>query len=121
MLSPGNALQIAIELCFAVGVPILLFGFVSFDQLIKIEHDSYRKCWERDGKPIGFLWRPAGAGWVFNGIATQILFFRWLFIRPPWSKSSAYATTWLRRFRMCALAWNVIAIMLAAFLFFGPR
>ncbi len=45
-----DTLGIATGLCFAVGVSILLFGFVSFDRLIRIE------SLEASGGGLVFQW-----------------------------------------------------------------
>jgi hypothetical protein len=53
-----NLVEIA-GIIIGVGlISVLLGSFLTFDQLIRLEYNSYRSQWENDGKPHGFFWFP---------------------------------------------------------------
>ena len=87
-----------------VGAPILLYGFTQADRLVRAEYESHRSDWERDGFPAGFFFWPPGAR---RGVP-----FSWLFRAPSWVHASPTYARWLRRYRTCALIWNLLCIPL---------
>ena len=93
---------------------ILIAAFLTFDRLLFVEYSSYRKNWERDGKPHGFFWTPAelkGSGfWGFvrSSVAHKRLRFDWLFVTPPWIRESPEARLWL-------FAWRTLFFLAQAF------
>ena len=94
-------------------LPVLLGAFVTFNRLVCLEYTAHRENWVRDGRPLGFLWRPpaadcpgwwARAGWTFAQ-PRAVLF--WLFRTPRWAAGNAAALRLVWRLRAFALVWNV--------------
>ena len=85
-----------------IGAPILLYGFLQADQLVRAQYHSHRDEWERDGRPAGFFFWPPGFRRRFPTI--------WLFRTPAWVRTSPECLARLRRYRLCALVWNIICI-----------
>ena|SRR6266404_4822662 len=85
-----------------IGAPILLYGFLQADQLIRAQYHSHRDDWERDGRPAGFFFWPPGFRRRFPTV--------WLFRTPAWVCTSPECLARLRRYRLCALVWNIICI-----------
>jgi hypothetical protein len=88
-------------------VAVLLSSFYFFDRLIRHEHRFYRDLWEKDGRPIGFLFRPPEATYFGSGFAFQRCCFVWLFRTPRWVGGDSAAKTFLSRFRWGVLVWNI--------------
>jgi hypothetical protein len=104
---------------FFLLIPILLWAFITFDNLIKLEHQKFHFQWMKDGEPSGMYWRPANFHRSFrNGMATQKSMLLWLFKNPKWVESSDEASKLLKRYRVLVLAWNICIILWA---FFGLR
>ena len=38
--------------------PFLIWQFVVFDRLVRLEYEKFRAAWEHDGCPPGFFWSP---------------------------------------------------------------
>jgi len=109
-----------------VGIPILiglicvLFGsFLTFDQLIRLEYNSYRSQWENDGTPRGILWFPheywksQNTGWFSkwkaqykSDWAFQKIWLIWLFSTPEWMQNDEKALNLVKRYRVLVLIWN---------------
>jgi len=103
-------------------VGVLLYGFVAFDRLLRIEYKENRSTWEIDGKPVGFFWGPRECSWIRSGTARGRLSFIWLFRTPPWVSHSFTAVKALRHFRLAVLIWNVgVLLSLLVFLSMSRR
>jgi len=100
-------------------VSILLGSFLTFDQLIRLEYNSYRSQWENDGTPRGIFWLPCeywrsqNIGWFStwksqykSDWAMQKTHLRWLFSTPQWIKDDEQAKKLLKRERVLVLIWN---------------
>jgi hypothetical protein len=100
-------------------VSVLLGSFLTFDQLIRLEHNSYESQWENDGKPRGFFWFPReywknkSTGWFStwksqykSDWAMQRANLIWLFSTPQWIKDNEQAKKLLKRVRVLVLIWN---------------
>ena len=91
-------------------VPCVIAAFITFDQIVKTEHDLFFSDWEQDGEPRGFFWRPPrglsgfGSGW---GLTAQSRWLAWLFQTPPWARSNPEVLGLFRRYRICVLIWNL--------------
>ncbi len=85
-----------------IGAPILLYGCLQADQLVRAQYHSHRDDWERDGRPAGFFFWPPGFRRGFPKV--------WLFRTPAWVHTSPECLARLRRYRLCALVWNIICI-----------
>jgi hypothetical protein len=97
----------------ALAISALLYSFVIFDRLVRTEYAQDRAAWEANGRPHGFFWRAPECTMFRSAWATHRLSFVWLFKNPTWSASSATYRGWLKRLRMCVLAWNVAIFGLA--------
>ncbi len=92
---------------FVLLVPVLIWAFNTFDNLIKLEYEKFREQWDADGTPSGIYWRPADYRPSLTGaFATQKAMFMLLFTRPGWIESSPYAFALHRRYRILVLTWN---------------
>jgi len=93
-------------------VPILIWAFNIFDNLIKLEFESFHQQWIADGRPSGLYWRPTDYQPSFkSGIATQKSMLVLLFCRLEWVASSDYASRLQRKYRILVLTWNVCLIL----------
>jgi hypothetical protein len=106
-------------LILAVGLPLLLYSFLMFDRLVKAEYAMNRIDWEADGKPRGFFWNAPECTFFRSNLARNRLSFHWLFSTPLWAMASPECQTWLRRLRICVLAWNILVVI--AFLTIASR
>ena len=100
-------------------ISVLLGSFLTFDQLIRLEYNTYRFQWETDGKPQGFFWFPREywrnqnlslldkwKSQYKSGWATQKVHLLWLFSTPQWIKNDDKAKKLLKRMRVFVLIWN---------------
>jgi|SRR5215207_2051212 len=100
-------------------ISVLFSAFLTFDQLVRLEYNSYRVQWEKDGKPRGFFWFPReywrsqNIGW-FNKWKSQYAsnwtmqrnHFTWLFSTPEWMQQDDTAQKLVKHFRVLILIWN---------------
>jgi hypothetical protein len=93
-----------------LAIAVLLYSFVMFDRLVKAEYTHARSAWEADGRPRGFFWHAPECTWLRSGWAVNRLGFIWLFKTPNWAAQSAHYRDWLKRFRICVLAWNITIV-----------
>jgi hypothetical protein len=97
---------------FFLLIPILIWSFNTFDNLIKLEYEKFHQYWIKDGKPSGLYWRPADYHPSFNGaIATQKAMLILLFKKPEWVASSGHAWNLLKKYRILVLIWNCSIII----------
>lgn len=110
---------------FLCWILTLIGAFLTFDRLLFIEYSSYRRNWEKDGKPHGFFWTPTevrhSGFWQFNlsTIAHMRLRFDWLFVTPSWIQGSPEARFWLYAWRglfILALGFIPLAVLASALL-----
>src|SRR5713101_1942743 len=47
-----------LSMMVVMAAALLLPAFVTFDRLVKREHDLFADAWEADGRPHGIFWRP---------------------------------------------------------------
>jgi len=88
-------------------VAVLISSLYFLDRLIRREYQFHRDAWERDGRPVGYLFRPLEATWFRSGLAFHRCAFGWLFYTPQWTKDDLGARTLLSRLRWCVLVWNI--------------
>ncbi len=94
---------------FLMFVPLLLWAFSSFDDLIRLEYENFQYFWIQDKQPIGMRWRPENYPRNFRGgKGSQIFWFLWLFKTPEWVKKSEQGAKLLKRYRILVLTWNVL-------------
>jgi hypothetical protein len=115
-----DSLLVIAGITVVIGLICVLFGsFLSFDELVRLEYNSYRSQWENDGKPRGFFWFPReywnsqGLGWFDtwksqykSNWTMQRTNLTWLFSTPPWIQYDEKAKRLLRRLRFLVLIWN---------------
>ena len=94
--------------------PVLIGSFILFDKLVRLEYFSYRKEWDRDGKPHGFFWVPPEArfagGWLVrfrSSAAQRRKSFTWLFSTPEWMQSNERALRLVFWLQILVLSWNI--------------
>ena len=114
-----NLLAIA-GIIVGIGLISVLFGsFLTFDQLVRLEYNSYRAQWENDGKPRGFFWFPReywrsqNIDWFnkwksqyFSSWTMQRSHLTWLFSTPQWINEDDSAKKLVKRLRALVLIWN---------------
>ena len=98
-------MPVIVLLTLTVGVPILIYSFVMFDQVVRAGYEIDRSAWKAVGKPNGFFWR-APESTFFSGLSTNRLALVWLFKDPPWAARSVACQAWLKRMRVCVVIWN---------------
>ena len=97
---------------FFLLMPVLIWAFKSFDDLIKLEHEKFHQQWIKDGQPSGLFWHPDGCRPSFHGgIATQKSMLILLFNKPEWIASSVEACNLLKKYRILVFAWNIGIIL----------
>jgi hypothetical protein len=103
-------MTLEIIVILAVGLPLLFYSFLMFDRLVKAEYAANRIAWEADGKPRGFFWNAPECTFFRSDWARNRLSFLWLFSTPLWVIDSAEYQSWLKRLRICVLAWSVLIV-----------
>ncbi len=98
-----------------LGLLDLGFVFLTFDRLVKWQHEHHREEWEKDGKPDGFFWMPTARKSWRGHLAMTKLNVLWLFRTPPWARSGSPSRRWFIQFRIAVLAWWVIALIFFCF------
>jgi hypothetical protein len=97
---------------FFLLIPVLIWAFNTFDNLIKLEYEKFHQQWIKDGQPSGLFWFPDGCRPSFHGgIATQKSMLILLFNKPEWIASSAQACNILTKYRILVLTWNIGIIL----------
>lgn len=103
-------MTLAVIIVIAVGLPLLFYCSLMFDRLVKAEYEIKRMVWEADGKPTGFFWNAPKCTFFWSGWMRNWLSLVWLFTTPGWVTEIKDCQTWLRRFRICVLVWNVLIV-----------
>ena len=87
---------------------ILLWAFITYDSIVRIEYAEFTEEWKREGEPVGMIWKPEGYRRTLrSGLATQRCMLVWLFKNPSWANSSENAVRLLRRYCVLVLGWSV--------------
>ena len=103
-----------------LGFPLLIYSFVLTGRLLEAEYQSDKAAWEADGKPMNFLFTPAGHNWLQKlrgNLAYQRVIWVWLFKTPAWVGASGKSVRCLRNYRICVLLWNVWVLLVTAAVF----
>jgi hypothetical protein len=67
-----------------------LTAFVSFDSILRQQHEVAHETWLKDGRAIGFFWWPrGGADLVRASLLRPTLMLRWALRTPNWMGSRA--------------------------------
>ena len=111
---------------FLYFLTIIIWSCQTFDDLVRLEYDTHRTMWEKDGRPNGFFWRapenqslriPSDSEWfkwAFNQATGK-----WLLSTPKWIRDDAEAVRLVRRYRTLTFllfASLVVPIIAAAIL-----
>jgi len=83
---------------------VLLWAFVSFFHLVKMEIKHFPDEWKKDGQPFGAYLNRAGTHSYFrSGIASNWKMMQWLVKTPSWVHQSKRAASLLWQYRV--LSW----------------
>src|SRR5438477_12760588 len=92
-------------------VIVLLYGFISFDRLLRLEHDQNYAAWDQDGRPAGFFWRTRECSWISSYVARNRLSFRSLFRTPVSIPDSPASPRPLPQFSLALLLSNTRVVL----------
>ncbi len=97
---------------FLLIIPILLWAFSTFDNLVKLEFEDYRYYWVKDHQPVGLFWKPEDYPDEFlGGEDSHNYFLRCLFKTPAWVRRSAHGADLLQKYRILVLAWAFVVLL----------
>jgi hypothetical protein len=92
------------SLILICGLICLVYSFVLFDRLIRVEYECHHEAWIADGRPSGFFYFPLASS--FNGANRgKWLSLKWLFSAPLWIRRSRVYNFWLVQMRISTLIW----------------
>ncbi|GEM_PF-1836817 len=78
--------------------------FILGDMLLRYEYENHHSQWIRDGKPVGWFWRPEEGNisvLLKLGIEKQSrILHSWTFSTPEWIRKDRYAAFLLWAFRL---------------------
>lgn len=110
----------------SMAIPALM-AFFAFDKLVRIEYESHRNDWERDGRPHGIFWVPEEArtlgGWLVSwssSIASRRCAFVWLFSTPKWALRDKSAKRNFFWWRLLVGIWGATFVAVIILFVFGP-
>ena len=82
------------------------------DKLIRLEFERYPAEWEKDGKPIGSIYRPGVPSFRNTfGTASSGTVLKWSFHPPRWIIEDAEALAALKRYRLMSALSPIALIM----------
>ena len=112
-LRTGGGAHLTMQIfLFVLLVPILIWAFNTFDNLIRLEYEQFHQHWISDGLPSGLYWRPPDYRPSFrSGMATQKSMLFLLIGKPEWVESSDYASRLQRKYRILVLTWNACLVL----------
>ena len=103
-------MPILLVVIIAVGLPLLIFIFRTFDRLVKAEYEINRNAWEADGRPRGFLGNAPECTFFRSDWARNRLHFSWLFSTPLWATACSECQTWLIHYRISISVWIILIV-----------
>jgi hypothetical protein len=116
-----HLLPLALILFFPLGI----VDFIVVDRLIRLEYRNWRKEWEKDGRPHGYLF-VAPESKSFGGLlvslrssrALRTVWIEWLFKTPEWmaKQEGARRLIWFHRCLVFTLWLPFLCLILLAFL-----
>ncbi len=109
---------VLLSMMVVMAAALLLPAFVTFDRLVKREHDLFADAWEADGRPHGIFWRPEilfrpSLRLFRSGLATNRCMLVWPLRTPRWAGSDDEAMRLLRCLRRLLITWNLGVFVLA--------
>ena len=95
-----------------IAAPVLIYAFLQADRLIRAQRERHPDEWARDGFPAGYF---AGIGAFLAGDTAvsrtrTAMPWRWKFRTPPWVAASPEYRSWLMRYRVCIVIWNLVCL-----------
>jgi hypothetical protein len=106
---------LVIALTLVAYLVALLYSFVMFDRLLRLEYDEHRAAWEQDGCPRGFFFHPPGIAFWQSRLAFYRVAFLWPLRRPAWVGESTDAAVSLRQLRTSLIAGcAALAVMMVS-------
>jgi hypothetical protein len=112
-----NVITVALGMFGLALLGALIAAFYFLDRLIRHEYQFHREAWERDGRPVGYLFRPPEATWLRSSLAFHRCSFAWLFQTPAWVRDDSSAKRLLSRLRWFVLIWNIGSIIFFSLFF----
>ncbi len=104
-------MQILPFAALVLGLPILVYCFLTFDDLVLLERERHNAAWERDRRPRTFLRRRGEFDGSFRAwLAKQRCSLSWPLMSPGWARSDPEAARLLRRHRMFVAAWCFLVV-----------
>jgi len=96
-----------------VGLPLPIWAFMTFDQLVVLQFSRHPEQWVRDRRPCTFM-RPATGipRTVRSALAAQWCSISWVFVTPAWVARDPDCAGLLRRLRLLTAAWCLIVVPL---------
>jgi len=102
-------------LTFLLLCAVLIWAFISFFQLVKVEIRDFPDEWDKDGQPFGaYLNRLGTHSYFRSGIASNWKMLQWMVKIPKWTHQHKLADAFLWQYRALVLIWNVGLILWAA-------
>ena len=94
-----------------LGSPVLLYSFLTFDDLVLRERAHHHAEWEDDRRPRTFLRRTREFEWSMRSwLATQRCSLTWCFITPSWIRNDPEAGRLHRRHRRLVACWCFLVV-----------
>ena len=94
-----------------LGLPVLLFCFLSFDDLVLFERTRHPAEWEKDHRPRPFLRKRLQFDASLRAwLATQRCSLTWLLVTPAWARTDPEASHLLRRHRTFVVCWCLLVV-----------
>ena len=109
--------------------PFLIWQFLVFDRLLRLEYERFRAAWEHDGCPPGFFWSPPRSdrdtaptlsrppSWIRQEGIRQMRYMArgtvaamWLVVTPPWMQQDQNALALVSKLRRLWLGFIFIGI-----------
>ena len=81
-------------------LPIVIYGFVMIDKLIKHIYKEHHESWIHIGKPRGMFYTPPNTDSLKSMMSMQLNIFVWTFKTPLWMKDDNVLLNYLRKFRL---------------------
>jgi hypothetical protein len=100
-----------IPILLLAGAAVLVYAFLTFDRLLRAQHEFHREAWIADGRPSGFFWRAPDSGrWFASTVSLHRVTLTWFFSTPAWVAESPAYRALLKRLRMLVVVLSVLLI-----------
>ena len=112
-MDKGN-IENYIGLVMVVILPMIIYGFVLIDKLIRHLYEVFNDEWCKLGKPSGLMYFPPHSKNFKSMLSLQKNIFIWIFKTPAWIKNDTIALSLLKKIR-----WIVAVVNIAILILFG--